>query len=107
MQIFGDREIVVAREVSKMHEEFLRGTVSAVIKQIADREVKGEITIVVRARRSVAEVAEEQLRRRFAGLPAPAMRRQRNFRIARRTIRSRQARGLSAERLDHDSRPKQ
>ena len=69
-QVFGDREIVVAREVTKMHEEFLRGTISAVSEQIANRELKGEITIVVQGSPSVAEVSDEEIEaeiRRLAG----------------------------------------
>ena len=61
-QIFGEREIVVARELSKIHEEFLRGKVSEVINQLAGRDVKGEITIVVHGSTGEARVTEEQLR---------------------------------------------
>ncbi|HSK29261.1 MAG TPA: 16S rRNA (cytidine(1402)-2'-O)-methyltransferase, partial [Candidatus Limnocylindria bacterium] len=34
LKILGDREIVIGREVTKVHEEFLRGVVSAVIAQL-------------------------------------------------------------------------
>jgi 16S rRNA (cytidine1402-2'-O)-methyltransferase len=61
-QIFGARQIVVAREVSKIHEEFVRGTVAEVIGQLTDREVKGEITIVVHGSTGDAQVSEQQLR---------------------------------------------
>jgi 16S rRNA (cytidine1402-2'-O)-methyltransferase len=60
-RIFGDREIVIAREVSKVHEEFLRGSIEAVISQLAEREVKGEITIVVHGSTGPAEISEEEL----------------------------------------------
>mgnify|MGYP001226879506 FL=1 len=61
-QILGARQIVVAREVSKLHEEFIRGTVAEVIGQLADREVKGEITLVVHGSTGEAQVSEQQLR---------------------------------------------
>ena len=61
-QILGERAVVIAREVSKVHEEFLRGTVSEVIHQLTGREVKGEITIVVHGSTGEARVNEEQLR---------------------------------------------
>jgi 16S rRNA (cytidine1402-2'-O)-methyltransferase len=61
-QIIGERAIVIAREVSKVHEEFLRGTVSEVIHQLTGREIKGEITIVVHGSTGEARVTEEQLR---------------------------------------------
>lgn len=61
-QILSDRQIVVAREVSKVHEEFVRGTVGEVIGQFADRQVKGEIAIVVHGSMGKAQVSEQQLR---------------------------------------------
>jgi 16S rRNA (cytidine1402-2'-O)-methyltransferase len=62
LEVLGDRQIVVAREVSKIHEEFLRGTVSQVIAGMADREIKGEITIVVHGSSGEGRVSEAQLR---------------------------------------------
>ncbi len=42
------RHIVVAREVTKMHEEFLRGRASEVLETLKAREtVKGEITLLI------------------------------------------------------------
>ena len=41
---------VVARELTKMHEEFLRGTVAEVRSELATRErIRGEITLLVEA----------------------------------------------------------
>jgi 16S rRNA (cytidine1402-2'-O)-methyltransferase len=37
----------VAREVTKLHEEFIRGTVAEVAEALAEREVKGEVTVMV------------------------------------------------------------
>jgi len=61
-QILGERQIVVAREVSKVHEEFIRGTVGEVIGQLAGREVKGEITIVVHGSAGDVPVSVQQLK---------------------------------------------
>ena len=49
VEILGaDREIVIAREITKLHEEFLRGKASEVLKQISTRaEIKGEITLLI------------------------------------------------------------
>jgi 16S rRNA (cytidine1402-2'-O)-methyltransferase len=60
-QLLGDRRLVVAREVSKVHEEFLRGAVSGIVDQLADRKVKGEITLVVHGATGDARVSDEQL----------------------------------------------
>jgi 16S rRNA (cytidine1402-2'-O)-methyltransferase len=44
----GDREAAIARELTKLHEEIIRGPVSQLIDQIEDRRsLKGEITLVV------------------------------------------------------------
>jgi len=43
-----NRHIVVAREVTKIHEEFLRGRAPEVLDQLKSRgEVKGEITLLI------------------------------------------------------------
>ncbi|MBN1494278.1 16S rRNA (cytidine(1402)-2'-O)-methyltransferase [Candidatus Peregrinibacteria bacterium] len=42
-----DRKIVVARELTKIHEEFIRGTVSEAREHFEKHPVKGEITIVL------------------------------------------------------------
>jgi len=42
------RHVVVAREVTKIHEEFLRGSASQVLENLRKREiVKGEITLLI------------------------------------------------------------
>jgi len=44
----GSRHVVVAREVTKIHEEFLRGRASEVLETLKKREaVKGEITLLI------------------------------------------------------------
>ena len=44
----GDRNAMLAREMTKLHEEFLRGTVSQILKTIRARSaIKGECTLVV------------------------------------------------------------
>jgi 16S rRNA (cytidine1402-2'-O)-methyltransferase len=47
-QALGPRPVVVARELTKIHEEFLRGTAAGVRAQLAARDaIKGEITVLV------------------------------------------------------------
>jgi 16S rRNA (cytidine1402-2'-O)-methyltransferase len=42
---------VLARELTKIHEEFLRGTVAEVRRDLAGRDrIRGEITLLVEAR---------------------------------------------------------
>jgi 16S rRNA (cytidine1402-2'-O)-methyltransferase len=42
-----DRPIAITRELTKLHEEVWTGTIGEALEQWADREVKGEVTIVV------------------------------------------------------------
>ncbi len=47
LEILGDRDIVLGREVTKMHEEFLRGSVSQLISDSESSAWRGEITVVI------------------------------------------------------------
>jgi 16S rRNA (cytidine1402-2'-O)-methyltransferase len=44
---FGDRQVVLARELTKLHEEVLRGSVSEVLARLGDAELKGEVVVVI------------------------------------------------------------
>jgi len=48
--VLGNRRIVLAREITKIHEELLRGKISDIINELSNRSVKGEITLVVEGR---------------------------------------------------------
>lgn len=46
--VLGNRPAVVARELTKLHEEFVRGSVSEVREELDSRDaVKGEITLLI------------------------------------------------------------
>ena len=48
MEVMGpDRRVSVARELTKIHEENVRGTLAEVIEYFSQKDVKGEIVIVV------------------------------------------------------------
>jgi len=47
LEILGDREIVLTRELTKVYEEIMRGKVSQIQNMIGERKLKGEITLVV------------------------------------------------------------
>ena len=47
LDIWGDRKIVIARELTKKYEEIVRGNLSQVLAEIYKKEIKGEITLVV------------------------------------------------------------
>lgn len=47
-EILADRPLVLARELTKLHEEFLRGSARTILEKLEAREsVKGEITLVI------------------------------------------------------------
>lgn len=47
-ELLGERPVVVARELTKLHEEFLRGTATSIISILEQRTViKGEITLLI------------------------------------------------------------
>ena len=54
----GDRQVSVSREISKVHEESVRGSLDEVIAHFKEKEPKGEIVIVL-AGRSEKEVKSE------------------------------------------------
>jgi len=47
LAVFGDRQIVVAREITKFYEELLRGSVREVVENLAEKKVRGEVVILI------------------------------------------------------------
>jgi 16S rRNA (cytidine1402-2'-O)-methyltransferase len=43
----GERPVVLARELTKIHEEFIRGTSAQVLRRVQEHELKGEITLLI------------------------------------------------------------
>jgi 16S rRNA (cytidine1402-2'-O)-methyltransferase len=46
-EILGERPVVVARELTKIHEEFLRGSLPEMARVIAERTLRGELTLCI------------------------------------------------------------
>jgi 16S rRNA (cytidine1402-2'-O)-methyltransferase len=46
-ETLGDREMVLTRELTKVYEEVLRGKASEIKKQIGEKNLKGEMTLVI------------------------------------------------------------
>lgn len=57
----GDRPIVVARELTKLHEEFWRGTVEGAIAHFAQHQPQGEFTLILAGATSQSEPLSESL----------------------------------------------
>lgn len=47
LEVFGPREAVICRELTKLHEEYLRGTLAELVEYLNENELKGEICILV------------------------------------------------------------
>jgi 16S rRNA (cytidine1402-2'-O)-methyltransferase len=58
LAVLGNRQIVVARELTKKHEEWLRGRLEEVLTHLETTEARGEYTIVIEG--AVQGLSEEQ-----------------------------------------------
>ncbi len=45
-KVLGEVPVVVARELTKLHEEVTRGSTSEVLKRYTERPAKGEVTLI-------------------------------------------------------------
>ncbi|MBC8359550.1 MAG: 16S rRNA (cytidine(1402)-2'-O)-methyltransferase [Candidatus Aminicenantes bacterium] len=49
LDILGNRKIVIAREMTKIYEEFFRGTTKELLKSLEGKKLKGEATVLIEA----------------------------------------------------------
>lgn len=56
----GDRDICIARELTKLHEEYIYGKLSEIIKKVNENPLKGEIVLIIEGK-SEKELNEENL----------------------------------------------
>lgn len=47
LDTLGDRQVVIAREMTKIHEEFIRGGVQELANDLEKRKLKGEATVLI------------------------------------------------------------
>jgi 16S rRNA (cytidine1402-2'-O)-methyltransferase len=95
--VLGDREVVVSREMTKIHEEFLRGTAGVVTAGIGNGAVKGEVTLIVAGRTGdIPECSDAEIMRRCGQLREEA-----GEELSRRDVADRIARetGVSRRRI--------
>jgi len=61
-ETLGNRHSVISREMTKLHEEFIRGDLSEVITSLKDRaSIKGEFTILISGNREKKKICDEEL----------------------------------------------
>lgn len=63
LEVLGERRACVARELTKVHEEFVRGQLSELAARYAAEEVRGEVVLVVEGRVGEQRWSEEEVRR--------------------------------------------
>lgn len=47
LKVYGNRQIALCRELTKIHEEYLRGTVLEILEKLKDNPLKGEICLII------------------------------------------------------------
>ena len=72
-QALGDRRAAVARELTKIHQEVLRGRLSELEARLADGEVRGEVVVVVDGARQSPAFDLDELGDRVEALTAEGL----------------------------------
>jgi 16S rRNA (cytidine1402-2'-O)-methyltransferase len=67
LEVLGERQVIVARELTKIFEEFIRGTASEVIEAVSQDIVRGEVVILIAPGKITPQESEplEQVLRRL------------------------------------------
>jgi 16S rRNA (cytidine1402-2'-O)-methyltransferase len=91
VECIGDREVAVCRELTKLHEEVLRGKASEILDRLVSRNIRGEFTVVIAPEKAaIAAVSDETVRQRFAQLQQEGLNRKDALKkLAKETGRSR------------------
>lgn len=62
-RLFAGRRVAVAREITKLHEEVIRGTLEEVAALLSSRDVLGEVVVVLEGATPAAPIDEATVRR--------------------------------------------
>jgi 16S rRNA (cytidine1402-2'-O)-methyltransferase len=60
LQILGNRPLCIARELTKLHEELWRGTITEALTYFSEDKIRGELTVVIGGRPAGNEQWDEQ-----------------------------------------------
>ncbi len=63
-----ERDICIARELTKIHEEYLMGTAGEIITQLAGRVIKGEVTVLIKGRQISETLEKDSIEERALSL---------------------------------------
>ncbi|HEY7217910.1 MAG TPA: 16S rRNA (cytidine(1402)-2'-O)-methyltransferase [Candidatus Binatia bacterium] len=73
LDLFGAREMVLARELTKLHEEFCRGSVGDILAGLDAEKTRGEMTLVVKGFNGDLTVTENDLKEQIRRLKSEGM----------------------------------
>ena len=59
LRIYGDRQVVLVRELTKIHEEYQRGTISELLAHLHQIPAKGECLLIVSGAKQVADIPQD------------------------------------------------
>lgn len=70
LEILGDREMLLVREMTKVHEEVIRGSIRSILNGLKEESIKGEFTLVVAGKKDDDKVLliEERVKKRIEKL---------------------------------------
>ena len=60
-----ERPVVLARELTKVHEEFIRGTAAEILQRVQEHELKGEMTLLIGKGMEQRSCRQKTLRQRL------------------------------------------
>ena len=60
LKVYGDRSVVLVRELTKIYEEYKRGNISELLESIADTPLKGECLLIVEGASQDEEEKDEE-----------------------------------------------
>ncbi len=61
LEVIGERQVVVARELTKIYEEFIRGGLVEVATIIQERQIKGEVVLLVSPAAAMEPIAAQSM----------------------------------------------
>lgn len=67
LNVLGDREIVLARELTKINEEYIKGTISEVLS-LEGEGLKGEMVIIISGQKDHSPISNEMILQRVGYL---------------------------------------
>jgi 16S rRNA (cytidine1402-2'-O)-methyltransferase len=61
-EVYGNRQVTLCRELTKIHEEYLRGTIDELVTYLKENPIKGEVCLMIEGFTGVQSVVDESWR---------------------------------------------